>query len=285
MSFDLFRTELKKNELRRAKRKYINSKLYENDLKKIRKLTKEQKKRIYDECELWMDMDEKREMNEYIEKYTHSKYVFSIPFIQTVLKMVLIVSIVIGPPIGWGYYIFQKNYRKPIDDQQIQIMDHLVVKLIGDDSLKSGEVQDYIKKMIQQQPEYLLNNCQTIYVCSKEKFKEFKEAENLENAYAFSTYSDRAVYVQLSTKDYDTKSLTHELWHIYDFTHGDPTTDSSNLEDFQKLYKENPNSITEYGSTSSREFFAEAGVMYIYEPEQLLKQNVDVYYYFDALDK
>ena len=57
----------------------------------------------------------------------------------------------------------------------------------------------------------------------------------------------------------------------------------SNSQEFLNLYQAAPNSITEYGATNKIEFFAEAGEMYIHEPEELQRRNIDVYNYFDAL--
>ncbi len=54
---------------------------------------------------------------------------------------------------------------------------------------------------------------------------------------------------------------------------------------FLALYNANPNSITEYGATDSAEFFAEAGAMYINNPEELMQKNMDVYNYFESLPK
>ncbi len=55
--------------------------------------------------------------------------------------------------------------------------------------------------------------------------------------------------------------------------------------DFNILYKQNPDSISEYGVTNVNEFFAEAGTMYLLSPEEIKEKNIDVYNYFEALPK
>ena len=51
------------------------------------------------------------------------------------------------------------------------------------------------------------------------------------------------------------------------------------------MYNQNPGSINEYGATNVKEFFAEAGEMYLLSPEELKGKNIDVYNYFEALQK
>ena len=71
---------------------------------------------------------------------------------------------------------------------------------------------------------------------------------------------------------------------LYDFSKGDGANWLSDF-DFSNLYNANPNSITEYGATTVKEFFAEAGSMYINNPEELEQKNIDVYNYFELLPK
>lgn len=79
-------------------------------------------------------------------------------------------------------------------------------------------------------------------------------------------------------------NITHELWHVFDYVNGNNEYYLSELE-FNVLYNQNPNSITEYGAKNNLEFFAEAGKMYIYSPEELKEKNMDVFNYFELLPK
>ena len=284
--FDMFRLKMTKSDYKKVKRKYLNKKLYPKDLERIKKLPKKRQEEIYQQCELWMDDKEKKEMYDYLEKYTHKYYFLSIPLVQTIIEVAVVLAIAIVPVTLYAQHKNNVAYNTLIDDQTLTIENCPAITLIGDNSMANGEVNDYINNMILKQPQFLLNNCQNIYILSKEKFDEYSSSEDLtENTYAYAKPTEKSVYVQLSTNNYDLESLTHELWHVYDFTHGDYYTDSSNLEDFQALYQSAPDSISEYGSTSSREFFADAGTMYIYHPDELKEKNIDVYNYFDNLEK
>lgn len=77
----------------------------------------------------------------------------------------------------------------------------------------------------------------------------------------------------------DKSALVHELWHIYDFNHG-----NSDSQEFQELYFRGGDSITEYGKISPGEFFAEASWWYTVYPEKLKESNMDVYSYFKNID-
>ena len=55
--------------------------------------------------------------------------------------------------------------------------------------------------------------------------------------------------------------------------------------DFNTLYNQNPDSLSIHGASNTKEFFAEGGMMYIHSPEELKEKNIDVYNYFEALQK
>lgn len=152
---------------------------------------------------------------------------------------------------------------------------------------------DIFLKYLNKQPDYLISKCTKIYLQGENVY--YSDAEDNEAGQSSVGYADPENYnVHLfinNTKSLDhmteydiMTTITHELWHLYDFSNGDGVNDLSDF-DFLNLYNANPNSITEYGATDSAEFFAEAGAMYINNPEELKQKNMDVYNYFESLPK
>ena len=161
-----------------------------------------------------------------------------------------------------------------------------------DENTTKNDVDTFLR-YLNKQPDYLISKCTKIYLQGENSY--YSNAENNEAGQSSVGYADPEDYsIHLfinNTKtldhmmEYDIiATITHELWHLYDFSNGDGINDLSNF-DFSNLYNANPNSITEYGATDSAEFFAEAGSMYINNPEELKEKNIDVYNYFEALPK
>ena len=152
---------------------------------------------------------------------------------------------------------------------------------------------DTTLKYLNKQPDYLINKCKKIYLQGEESYLSVNEnGESVEISAGYASPADYSMHLNINnTKTIDRMeeayvkfTITHELWHLYDFYNGDGVNDLSNFE-FLSLYNANPTSITEYGATDSAEFFAEAGAMYINNTEELKQKNMDVYNYFEALPK
>lgn len=143
-----------------------------------------------------------------------------------------------------------------------------------------------------------MNKCKEIRLQGSEKFV----AKALENGYdkntvksvgGYVTNLEQIVYLKVKIKDENgpnvsdeekTKTITHELWHAYDWAYGNGESYYSELQ-MNELYNQNPESLSEYGATDVIEFFAEGGAMYINSPEELKEKNIDVYNFFEALPK
>ena len=65
--------------------------------------------------------------------------------------------------------------------------------------------------------------------------------------------------------------MSHELSHIFDFARGSGYGDYgiSNGAQLQSLYQNYTDCVGTYGATDPAEFFAEAGAMYVNDPENL----------------
>lgn len=161
-----------------------------------------------------------------------------------------------------------------------------------DEETTQEDIDRYLKE-IKAQPEFLMKNCTGIYLQGENNYYEQKKQIYGENTGTSGGHAiGEKIYLDAKTKysngertiDIIRDNITHELWHVFDYVNGNNEYYLSELE-FNVLYNQNPNSITEYGAKNNLEFFAEAGKMYIYSPEELKEKNMDVYNYFEALPK
>ena len=138
-----------------------------------------------------------------------------------------------------------------------------------------------------------MKNCTGIYLQGENNYYEQKKQIYGENIGTSGGHAiGEKIYLDAKTKysngertiDIIRDNITHELWHVFDYTKGTDEYYLSELE-FNVLYNQNPNSITEYGAKNNLEFFAEAGTMYLLSPEELKEKNMDVYNYFESLPK
>lgn len=155
------------------------------------------------------------------------------------------------------------------------------------DELTQIEVDKHLKA-IEEQPEYLMKNCTGIHLQGENLFNE--EGVDVSNSGGYTSIKE--IYINgrtnfgmgKKTEDIIKEDISHELWHVFDYTYGNDEYYLSEL-DFNILYNQNPDSISEYGATNANEFFAEAGTMYLLSPEELKEKNMDVYNYFESLPK
>lgn len=152
-------------------------------------------------------------------------------------------------------------------------------------------------KQLEKQPDYLMKNCTEIHFqCEKGFLKTMIDSEFIQNEEEGQQYDgftlDTTVYMNTRTKKYcyinldenDFKEiLTHELWHVYDNTHQNGGIAPS--ETIVDIYNQNPSLLGEYGATSAGEFFADAGKMYVNEPDKLKEKSEELYNFFEALPK
>lgn len=155
-------------------------------------------------------------------------------------------------------------------------------------------------KQLEKQPDYLMKNCTEIHFQCEEVFmKHMLDDGFVQNEADGEFYdgltSDTTVYMNTRTKKFGSvnidendfkKVLTHELWHVYDDVHQNRDSyHSSNDTRIIDIYNQNPSLLGEYGATNILEFFAEAGQMYIYEPDELKEKSEELYNFFEELPK
>ena len=178
-------------------------------------------------------------------------------------------------------------YAKTKAEAQTLTIQGVPVYVEPNDELTQIEVDKHLKA-IEEQPEYLMKNCTGIHLQGENLFNE--EGGDVSNSGGYTSIKE--IYINgrtnfgmgKKTEDIIKEDISHELWHVFDYTYGNDKYYLSEL-DFNVLYNQAPESLTEYGATDVSEFFAEAGKMYINSPEELKEKNIDVYNYFEALPK
>ena len=138
-----------------------------------------------------------------------------------------------------------------------------------------------------------MKNCTGIYLQGDDKYYDcVEDSEGGESSVGGANTSDNSVHLLINnTKTLDRMTeynivftITHELWHLYDFSKGDGANWLSDF-DFSNLYNANPNSITEYGATTVKRIFCGSG-LYVYKQSRRIgAKNIDVYNYFELLPK
>ena len=180
-------------------------------------------------------------------------------------------------------------YSKTKAEPQTLTIQGVPVYVEPNDELTQIEVDKHLKA-IEEQPGYLMKNCTGIHLQGENLFRE--EGGDVSDSGAYTSIKE--IYIDgktnfgigKKTEDIIKNDITHELWHAFDYTYGNGGHHLSELDfNFNALYNQNPSSISEYGATSVREFFAEGGAMYVSSPEELKEKNIDVYNFFEALPK
>ncbi|MBP3853679.1 MAG: hypothetical protein J6D18_03830, partial [Erysipelotrichaceae bacterium] len=171
-----------------------------------------------------------------------------------------------------------------------QTYPNIVVK--ADENYYAQDIQE-IRQAIDSMPLFLLKNCRNIYIMDTGQYEKAGEELKMDDpnqTAAFSYSGDMSIRIRViedpTIINTYTRTMAHELSHIYDFSQGDAYVDPSgcaNSEEFMALYKAAPDSISEYGASSQYEFFAEAGGLYVTDPQTLAALNPQVYDYFDRL--
>lgn len=136
----------------------------------------------------------------------------------------------------------------------------------------------------EQQPSYLKKNCYGIHFMDSESLKtSYQETSSGKTntspnqLVAYSNPQNNHIYLE----DNSVSTISHELWHLYDFTYHVTATSAT----FQTLYEQHQKELTAYAQTNIKEFFAEAGDIYVNQPELLQEELPDIYEFFQSLPK
>ena len=188
----------------------------------------------------------------------------------------------------------EEAYNQIIEDEYMTLDGLPTVHIIPGNSLKIGDVQKYMDLYVRTQPDVLLSNCRMINICEPKNFMDIAIADGggvrddeLGTTCAYASEEDFSITLQINVDDeYDQQNtVSHELSHIFDFASGSGYGDYgiSNGAQLQSLYQNYPNCVGAYGATDSAEYFAQAGAMYVNDPENLKSVCMDLYNFVDSL--
>lgn len=188
----------------------------------------------------------------------------------------------------------EEAYNQIIVDEYITLDGLPTIHIIPGNSLKIGDVQKYMDLFVRTQPDVLLSNCRMINICEPKNFMDIAIADGVDvrddelgTTCAYASEEDFSITLQINVDDeYDQQNtVSHELSHIFDFASGSGYGDYgiSNGAQLQSLYQNYPNCVGAYGATDSAEYFAQAGAMYVNDPENLKSVCMDLYNFVDSL--
>lgn len=165
--------------------------------------------------------------------------------------------------------------------------------------LSEPEIQAMVQECVYSLPDWLLQQTNAIHILDDASFSAAMAAHSIQSpglVAGFSSYSytddgsgllasnhDEEVFLRLSSLDAATTA--HELTHCFDFEHDitQKNADSDYTETVRSLYAANPLAISAYGATDVSEFFAEAGSLYIMDPQALNQRSPELYSIFQSL--
>lgn len=203
------------------------------------------------------------------------------------MKKILIILLAIAGAYGCLEVSGSVDNFKKVENQDM-VIDNVPVHIQTNGKGTQKELKQLIAA-IQAQPDYLKNKVQNLYLANSEDLKE-SCSEKIEN-YTLKTncslaYPDEmAIYISTwhagRSEEFATDTVSHEMWHIYDFYMGD----ISQSEEFSSVIASSAaNSKVNYAG-SAREVFAEAGSDYINEPDVLKERYPVLFNYFESLPK
>lgn len=212
--------------------------------------------------------------------------------IKTILKAILCSILCLTTLVGCS----GESPYKQIAEAQTLDFNGIPVYIEPDEKTLQMTIDKYFKQL-EKQPDYLIKNCTEIHFQCEDVFmKHMLDDGYVQNEEDGEFYdgltSDTTVYMNTRTKKYGSinidenyfkEILTHELWHVYDNTHQNGNTTPS--ETIVDIYNQNPSLLGEYGATSIYEFFADAGKIYVNEPDKLKEKSEELYNFFETLPK
>ncbi|MBP3855517.1 MAG: hypothetical protein IK990_07910 [Ruminiclostridium sp.] len=186
------------------------------------------------------------------------------------LIVIIAVSATIGIILGHlvsNYelrFMISREYRGEVNGVEIYCAGD-----VNEDNLALHEL------MLERAPSKLAECCERIYFTGEDPGLPAADAGI---GTALGLTQDRTVYI--STQDFSTYVVFHELFHAYDNANGEI---SSNSVPFIRAYNANRGSIPVFASHTSAypsEFFAQAGAMYLLIPDKLEISAPETYKFF-----
>lgn len=281
---------------------YIRSTLSEDELNRIDGLDKEGRRIAYEKRSNEFFYKQILECRNYVnENKPKTSWLLKVGLLSLIsAALVMVLS-----PVYKDYKTAQNEYNEMlrlqeeaynqiIEDEYITLDGLPTIHVIPGNSLKIGDVKKYMDLFVKSQPNFLLSNCRMIHICEPKNFIDIAIADGVDvtaggqgTAYAYASSDDFSITLQIDVdEDYGQKdAVSHELSHIFDFACGSGYGDYgiSNSAQLQSLYQNYPDCVGAYGATDSAEYFAQAGAMYVNDPENLKSVCMDLYNFVDSL--
>ena len=165
--------------------------------------------------------------------------------------------------------------------------DGVQIHIVSDGKISQKKVDEFLESY-ENQPLYLKSKVKNFYLMTQDNIVKSENeiywdgAGNVADdgfAYVYDVYvSSSSVCIN--------ETLTHEMWHVYDFVYGDGLHSLSELDNnLINLYNQNKNMFGEHAAENYLEFFATAGDSYINDSEYLNEVDINLYNYFESLPK
>ena len=281
---------------------YIRSTLSEDELKRIDGLDKEGRRIAYEkrsnEFSYKQILECRNYVNENKPKTNHRLKLGLISLISMALVFVLYPTYLAYKTAQNEYNemlrLQEEAYNQIVEDEYITLDGLPTIHVIPGNSLKIGDVQKYMDLFVKSQPNFLLSNCRMIHICEPKNFIDIAIADGVDvrddglgTTCAYASEEDFSITLQINVDDEcdQQNTVSHELSHIFDFASGSRYGDYgiSNSAQLQSLYQNYPDCVGAYGATDSAEYFAQAGAMYVNDPENLKSVCMDLYNFVDSL--
>lgn len=268
------------------KNEYFYNSFTDEQKAEIEALSDEDKARFYVEYEKLMSDDKKTALSNYMFDIQTDKAPAAVKVLRKFAAVLLIAFV---GYYGYGTYTEAKpaldaytaKLNADYTNQVLNIDGLPSIEIVG--TLKQRDVDAYIEKNIKTEPEFLLNNVNTIKLYDNE----VAETDGLliSNG-AYAVPENMSIHIDFY-KAGDKETISHEASHVFDYKYGYHSV--SNSQEFQQLYNtykgtfEFPGVDQDYCNNKSEEFFAESSRLFVDEPEYLKKNCEPLYNYFANL--
>ena len=268
------------NDIPMKKFEYFFNQCDDSLKKELDSLSDEDKQKYVVSTESLLNQENKTQLNNFIFNLTVPQ---KSSFSKSLGRIILLILTVCLGCITYQVYIdmkpFISEYNERVtatyDDQVIYFDNLPPINLISNNSFNQIKINDLVNSSIQNQPNYLLEKAENIYIYSSDCYN----ANINSTSDGLANPNTLSIHIKYSIQKDMSKIISHELWHLVDYAYG--YLFYSNSDVLQSLYNDKPSSITDYGSTSPVEFFAEAGALYVNYPDELKRKNIDVFNYFE----
>ncbi len=162
--------------------------------------------------------------------------------------------------------------------------------------------QQYLVDLINGMPDFLTENAAGLYFVNEDQFRaNAGDKKDIDSFAGYVRLEQHAMYVNMhDPEEFDKylyvthdgrqldwsdpegykETIVHELFHLLDIQYEGKDVFIAQSDEWQNLFNQYGTTLSQYGSTSPTEFFAEAGTYYYLYPELLRQKAEPVYQWF-----